>query len=161
MSMYCDTCMGIILPYQQDVKLNHTMNDTNRGTVSCRKVFVQRDYSEGTNVKFQTKFPQELDGLIDKQTFEHMITTLNSIYAEAEKMSGRTVCEGCLACLTAYLLYVCIDTHYEKCLKSIADFIEEQNERVWMPKGLLLTDPVERGLRVVEISILNEPSARS
>ncbi|XP_076363765.1 golgin subfamily A member 7-like isoform X2 [Tachypleus tridentatus] len=140
---------------------NYGMNDANRGPVSCRKVFIQRDYSEGTNVKFQTKFPQELEGLIDKQTFEHTLTTLNAIYAEAEKLSGRTICEGCFACLTAYLLYLCMETHYEKCLKRIAVFIEEQNECVWIPQGLLLTDPVERGLRVVEISILNEPSGRS
>lgn len=27
---------------------------------NCQKVFIQRDYSEGTMVKFQTRFPQEL-----------------------------------------------------------------------------------------------------
>lgn len=27
----------------------------------CLKVFVQRDYSEGTLVKFQTRFPTELE----------------------------------------------------------------------------------------------------
>lgn len=27
----------------------------------CLKVFVQRDYSEGTSVKFQTRFPPELE----------------------------------------------------------------------------------------------------
>ena len=30
----------------------------------CTKVFIQRDYSEGTAVRFQTKFPQELDGKV-------------------------------------------------------------------------------------------------
>lgn len=28
------------------------------------KVFVQRDYSEGTAVKFHTRLPSELDGLV-------------------------------------------------------------------------------------------------
>lgn len=27
---------------------------------NCLKVFIQRDYSEGTMVKFQTRFPTEL-----------------------------------------------------------------------------------------------------
>ena len=36
------------------------------------------------------------------------------MYLEAETLSGRTYCESCLACLTAYLSYICIDTHYEK-----------------------------------------------
>lgn len=30
----------------------------------CLKVFIQRDYSEGTLVKFQTRFPQELEGRV-------------------------------------------------------------------------------------------------
>lgn len=28
------------------------------------KVFVQRDYSDGTSVKFQTRFPAELEGRV-------------------------------------------------------------------------------------------------
>lgn len=84
-------------------------------------------------------------------------------------MNCSSCCEGCFACLTAYLLYCCTDTHYEKvwyenfkkfavahlfpfefqCLKKVAKFIVEQNERVYVPRGLLIIDPVERGLRVV------------
>lgn len=30
----------------------------------CLKVFIQRDYSEGTIVKFQTRFPSELEGRV-------------------------------------------------------------------------------------------------
>lgn len=30
----------------------------------CLKVFIQRDYSEGTVVKFQTRFPTELEGRV-------------------------------------------------------------------------------------------------
>lgn len=30
----------------------------------CLKVFIQRDYSEGTVVKFQTRFPPELEGRV-------------------------------------------------------------------------------------------------
>ena len=28
---------------------------------NCQKVFIQRDYSEGTMVKFQTRFPPDLE----------------------------------------------------------------------------------------------------
>lgn len=28
------------------------------------KVFIQRDYSDGTSVKFQTRFPPELEGRV-------------------------------------------------------------------------------------------------
>ncbi|UYV60387.1 GOLGA7 [Cordylochernes scorpioides] len=138
---------------------NHAIqNDPIQG---CRKVFIQRDYSEGTNVKFQLKFPPELEGLVEKQCFEDTITTMNNIYAEAEKVSGRTYCEGCFACITAYLIYLCMETHYEKCLKRLSAYLDEQNETIWLPRGLYITDPLQRGLRVVEISILNEPASRS
>lgn len=30
------------------------------------KVFVQRDYSDGTSVKFQTRFPAELEGRVSQ-----------------------------------------------------------------------------------------------
>lgn len=133
---------------------NHTMDDR----TNCLKVFVQRDYSEGTNVKFQSKLPPELEGRIDKATFENTISTLNGLYAEGEKASCSVFCESCLACFTAYLTYICMESHYEKNLKRIAAFIQEENENIYAPKGLMLVDPIERGLRVIEITVLNELS---
>ena len=35
-----------------------------------------------------------------------------------------------MACLTAYIIYFCAETHYEKCLKKVARFVVEQNEQV-------------------------------
>ncbi|KAL9694209.1 hypothetical protein quinque_013494 [Culex quinquefasciatus] len=121
------------------------------------KVFVQRDYSEGTSVKFQTRFPPELESRIDRHTFESTMNKLNEYFVEAEKGSCSTYCEGCLACITAYLIYICTETHYEKCLRKVSKYIAMQNERVYNPKGLQITDPVCRGLRVIEISILDRP----
>ncbi|KAF2368640.1 Golgin subfamily A member 7/ERF4 [Trinorchestia longiramus] len=124
----------------------------------CMKVFVQRDYSEGTSVKFQTKFPQELSGKIEPSVFEQTLNSINSMYAEAEQMSCGRYCEGCLGCVTAYLIFLCVETNYEQMMKKVTKYIAEQNERVWVPRGLFITNPVERGLRVIEISILNEPA---
>ncbi|XP_063239938.1 golgin subfamily A member 7 [Bacillus rossius redtenbacheri] len=149
--------------------MNHTSSSTPLEDMSsgraaggggqCLKVFVQRDYSEGTLVRFQTRFPPELEDRIERQAFEYTVNQLNAIYSEAEKAGFSTYCEGCLACLTAYLVYLCTETHYEKCLRKVARFVVEQNERVYAPRGLLITDPTERGLRVIEISVLNEPAA--
>jgi len=140
-------------------KQNTPLDDFSARGAPCapsHKVFIQRDYSEGTSVKFQTKFPPELEGKIEREKFEYTLNTLNEVYAEAEKMSCSSYCEGCFACLTAYLLYCCTDTHYEKCLKKVAKFIIEQNERVYVPRGLLIIDPVERGLRVIEICVFGD-----
>lgn len=87
--------------------------------------------------------------------------TLNNLYAEAEKLGGKSYLEGCLACLTGYTIFLCMETHYEKVLKKIATYIRDQNEKIYAPRGLLLTDPIERGLRVVEITIFEDRSINS
>lgn len=139
--------------------MGQKMDDLSRIPVShCPKVFIQRDYTNGTQMCFQTKFPSELEGKIDPATFQETVNTLNRMYLEAETLNGKTYCESCLACLTAYLSYICFDTHYEKMLKKIRHFIEEQNRNVYLPRQLMLIDPVERGLRVLEICILSDSS---
>ncbi|KPP63643.1 golgin subfamily A member 7-like [Scleropages formosus] len=127
----------------------HSLQDLRQQASIAAKVFVQRDYTTGTICQFQTKFPSELETRIDKQQFEETIRTLNNLYAEAEKLGGRSYLEGCLACVTAYTIFLCMETHYEKVLKKIAKYIQEQNDKIYAPRGLLLTDPIERGLRVV------------
>lgn len=85
-----------------------------------------------------------------------------------------------MACITAYLVYLCTETHYEKveknadmyavqsnltyfcliysqCIRKVSKYINQQNERIYNPKGLQITDPTYRGLRVIEISILDRP----
>lgn len=127
----------------------HNLQELRRSASLATKVFVQRDYSDGTICQFQTKFPPELDSRIERQLFEETVKTLNSFYAEAEKIGGSSYLEGCLACATAYFIFLCMETHYEKVLKKISRYIQEQNEKIFAPRGLLLTDPVERGMRVV------------
>ncbi|XP_058268582.1 golgin subfamily A member 7 [Hemibagrus wyckioides] len=139
----------------------HSLQDLRQQATVASKVFVQRDYTSGTICRFQTKFPTELETRIDKQQFEETIQTLNNLYAEAEKLGGKSYLEGCLACLTAYTIFLCMETHYEKVLKKIAKYIQEQNEKIYAPLGLLLTDPIERGLRVVEITIFEDRSIGS
>lgn len=51
---------------------------------------------------------------LDKQQFEETIQTLNNLYAEAEKLGGKSYLEGFLACMTAYTIFLCMETHYEK-----------------------------------------------
>lgn len=118
-----------------------------------KKVFIQRDYSHGTAVRFQTTFPPELEGYVDQECFNYLINNINSMYAQGEAMSGRAFCESCCACLSAYFMYLCIEPYYDKCARKVADFIEEQNDLRWKRRGLLVTDPLERGLRTIEITI--------
>lgn len=75
---------------------------------------------------------------------------------------------------------MCSETHYEKVsnpngpstnikkytlilisslqtLRKISKYIASQNERIYHPKGLQIIDPTYRGLRVIEITILDRP----
>ncbi|KAL7890020.1 hypothetical protein AOLI_G00022780 [Acnodon oligacanthus] len=137
----------------------HNLQDLRHTASLATKVFIQRDYSEGTVCKFQTKFPAELDSRIERTLFEDTIKTLNNYYAEAEKIGGRSYLEGCLACASAYIIFLCMETRYEKVLKKISTYILEQNEKIYAPRGLLITDPIERGMRVIEISIFEDRSS--
>ncbi|XP_026870567.2 golgin subfamily A member 7B [Electrophorus electricus] len=134
----------------------HNLQDLRHTATLATKVFIQRDYRDGTVCKFQTKFPEELDNRIERALFEDTIKTLNNYYAEAEKISGQSYLEGCLACASAYIIFLCMETRYEKVLRKISMYIQEQNEKIYAPRGLLITDPVERGMRVIEISIFDD-----
>uniref|UniRef100_A0A8C4Z8N5 Golgin subfamily A member 7 n=1 Tax=Gadus morhua TaxID=8049 RepID=A0A8C4Z8N5_GADMO len=92
----------------------HSLQDLGQQAAVAAKVFIQRDYTNGTVCQFQTKFPSELETRIDKTQFEETVRTLNNLYAEAEKLGGQSYLEGCLACLTAYTVFLCMETHYEK-----------------------------------------------
>ena len=88
-------------------------------TTLSRKVFVQRDFSEGRVVRFASRFPVVLEGKMDMQLSDFTINSLNRLYAEVEKVS--TYCEGCFGLPTAQITAV----------------VDQE--------GLLLTDPVLRG----------------
>ncbi|XP_029466591.1 golgin subfamily A member 7B-like [Rhinatrema bivittatum] len=135
----------------------HNLQELRRSASLATKVFIQRDYSDGTMCQFQTKFPPELDSRIERQLFEETVKNLNNYYVEAEKIGGSSYLEGCLACATAYFIFLCMETHYEKVLKKISKYIQEQNEKIYAPRGLLITDPVERGMRVVSFKCLSTP----
>ncbi|XP_028982772.1 golgin subfamily A member 7B isoform X4 [Betta splendens] len=139
----------------------HNLQELRHSASLVTKAFIQRDYSEGTVCRFQAKFPSELDNRIERTLLEETVKTLNGYYAEAEKVGGRSYLEGCLACATAYTVFFCMETRYEKVLRKISGFIQEQNEKIFAPRGLLLTDPIERGMRVLEISIFEDRASGS
>lgn len=146
---------------QLDQAINNRQDDKSQRAVQVltakyKKVFIQRDYSQGTGVRFQTSFPPDLEGYIDLESFSHLVTNVNKIYGEGESMSFRTFIESFCACLSAYSLYLCIQPYYNKCINRARDFIQEQNDLRWKRRGLLVTDPMDRGLRVIEITIFLE-----
>jgi hypothetical protein len=118
-----------------------------------RAVFVQRDYSNGVGVRFETKFPPELEGRIGREKFDHLIAALNQMFEKAETISAQSLLYNCLSCMTAYLMLGCVTDQYGQMMMKVRRFINQQNALVFSPRGLTVGDPLERGLRVLEIQI--------
>uniref|UniRef100_A0AAX7T750 Golgin subfamily A member 7 n=1 Tax=Astatotilapia calliptera TaxID=8154 RepID=A0AAX7T750_ASTCA len=116
----------------------HSLQDMRQQAAITAKVFIQRDYSSGTMCQFQTKFPSELENRIDKQQFEETVRALNNMYAEAEKLGSQSYIEGCLACLTAYTVFLCMETHYEKQLLGCAELqgLQHSVSGAHLPRGI-------------------------
>lgn len=51
---------------------------------------------------------------IDKELFEQSINQINAIFDDGQKVGPRSYAEGCLGCLSAYLIYSCMTTQYDK-----------------------------------------------
>lgn len=110
---------------------------------------MQRDYSKGMKLRFDTNLPKNLENYLSQDEFFLFIENLNEIYLDAEKLR---LCEGCIACLTAYLLYCCIETHKQKCMKRASELIVSQND-VWKDRGITVFDPMSKGFRILEIQV--------
>ena len=48
------------------------MFTTTLSQANCRKVFVHRDFTEGSEVRFATRIPVELEGKMDMQLFDQL-----------------------------------------------------------------------------------------
>ncbi|CAD5210165.1 unnamed protein product [Bursaphelenchus okinawaensis] len=126
---------------------------------NCHKLFVERDYSAGLDVRFQRSFPQNLEGIIDENSWYYLIDNINSMFKRAEAVNMGSIGETLVSFFTCYLIRLCTTTRYEKQLMMIRKFIDEQNKNVFLPVGLCVTDPIERGLRVLEITVLSSGGA--
>jgi len=133
-----------------------TVNVNGVQVAPLQRVFIQRDYRQGVAIRFMTDFPVELAERIDPNAFEYTIKELNNYFEDAEKFTCGTFCESCVGFFTANLYWLCRDSRYETALKRLSKFIAEQNQCVYLPNGLWITDPVSRGLRCIEISVVGE-----
>ncbi|NWH40003.1 GOGA7 protein, partial [Chloropsis hardwickii] len=127
------------------------------------KVFIQRDYSGGTRCQFQSKFPAELENRVRRGGPGPARGSRRARRTEPARRAGPHGPHGphgpapgrpwqapCPDMVVTPVLFPC------QVLKKIAKFIQEQNEKIYAPQGLLLTDPIERGLRVIEITIYED-----
>ncbi|KAI1727357.1 golgin subfamily A member 7/ERF4 family domain-containing protein [Ditylenchus destructor] len=122
---------------------------------SCRKIFVERDYSQGLAVRFIKDFPSSLEGIVSRDDWEETIETINAEFTVAEQVCLASVAETVLGLFSCYISRLFFPTRYQKQLDKVRRYIDVQNKRIFLPVGLCLLDPMERGLRIIEINILS------
>lgn len=132
-------------------------NENNNAAEAAKKVFVQRDYTHGTDCKYETTYPSQLEDVIARETFTDTVNKINELFGRSEELNCHNYTEGCLSCMTGYLLYFCIETKYAKEMKQISLFIQRQNDEIYHPRGVHIVEPMLRGLRCIELIIYPNP----
>ncbi|KAL7673278.1 hypothetical protein ACOME3_008144 [Neoechinorhynchus agilis] len=120
------------------------------------KFFIQRDFSEGVAVRFCEDYPNQLRGRVDADRFITVMRRINDYYEKAESISLQSFLENVFGCLTAYFIFMCIPTQYERFARKASDFIEDANKRLFHPNGVHMGDPMAKGLRCIEITLTND-----
>uniref|UniRef100_A0A914CB62 Ras modification protein ERF4 n=1 Tax=Acrobeloides nanus TaxID=290746 RepID=A0A914CB62_9BILA len=123
----------------------------------CKKVFIQRDYSKGLTVKFCADFPLEFEGKIDSNTWTSFINQLNELYLVADSVTPASIVETVVGFLSCYTSRLCFRPKWEEALERIEEMIQEHNQEVFVPRCLHVRNPIEKGFRVIEITLLDEP----
>uniref|UniRef100_A0A7E4VEQ5 Ras modification protein ERF4 n=1 Tax=Panagrellus redivivus TaxID=6233 RepID=A0A7E4VEQ5_PANRE len=121
---------------------------------SCQKVFVERDFRDGIGIRFKTDLPDGIRGLITESAYTSTIDNINTLFAEVEEVGTQSAAETFVSCATCYLNRFFAQSRYEKQLARIQAYIAEQNRLTFIPAGIVMTDPMQRGMRVLELSLL-------
>ncbi|KAL3095391.1 hypothetical protein niasHS_007490 [Heterodera schachtii] len=122
-----------------------------------RKIYIQRDYSQALVVKFSTEFPEELEHYIDRDIWLNFVTDLNQIYAEAEKLTAIAYLENILGLVTCHLSMLCFKSLWKRKLEEAQALLYETNQQNFVRNGVYVCNPLEKGFRVIEVVLLDEP----
>merc|ERR1712063_208699 len=137
--------MGELTYLTMEEKGNSHLNTT-LSLPSDLRLVVQRDYSQGLLTQWKDEFPEGLEQFgVTEEQFHYTIQHLNRMFKETEEYRFTTFLEASLACLSFYTLYICIPGQYQRGKRRIEQFIESQNNEVYLPNVQWL-NPYRNGL---------------
>eukprot|EP00039_Didymoeca_costata_P023554 m.7478 g.7478 ORF g.7478 m.7478 type:complete len:185 (-) comp3720_c0_seq2:101-655(-) len=117
------------------------------------RAFVTRTY-ERPYVQFSTDLPALLAGKIVPHDFKSVIARINTYFEAAESFTSEVGWTNLSWCLCGYFCALFYRSKYEMCMAQMSDFVEERNKKLFQPAGMKLINPLQRGLRIIEIEIL-------
>ncbi|EFA84050.1 diacylglycerol kinase protein DgkA [Heterostelium album PN500] len=107
-------------------------------------ISIERDYRDCIT-KFYRELPNELNGKVSQNEFEHTIDKINTWLEKAETIDGRNVLEECIGCLTFFTSYLWYKDKYTSSVEKISRFLQEQNDTVYYNKGISWVNPMNNG----------------
>lgn len=88
------------------------------------------------------------------EIFKETINKINTFFDAAEAHTSALYWRNFANCLVGYVADFCVANPYDAHLKAMSSYVTEQNASVFNPRGLMLVNPLDRGLRVIEITNL-------
>ncbi|KAI9281754.1 Golgin subfamily A member 7/ERF4 family-domain-containing protein [Umbelopsis sp. AD052] len=112
---------------------------------------IERDYSLGDGItKFSLEYPQELHGKISEEQLRYTVMTINDIMHSAERLSNN-VFDNIMEILTIYLWPIFFSTHYQRSVKRLMSFIDDENKNVYNKHGLSIANPIKSAFLFLEL----------
>ncbi|KAI3651667.1 hypothetical protein MP228_002970 [Amoeboaphelidium protococcarum] len=113
---------------------------------------VERDYSHGDIIQFRTsELSPELSEYIELSELIPVLNTLNSMYAQAERLNWPNILDCLLGCATFQIYSLLFQSPFEKRLDKIHSYIKEQNRTLFKSRKLMLIDPINDHFMMVFI----------
>ncbi|KAF9920994.1 hypothetical protein FBU30_009031 [Linnemannia zychae] len=117
-------------------------------------VRIDRDHNIGDEAtRFECEqFPEEFLGRITRAEFKGSVEGINRCMEVAEESLWNCF-DTILDCLSAYTAKHCCGTHYQRSIRKMEAFIEEENKRVYHPAQMHLRDPQKVGMIYLEFEL--------
>ncbi|KAI3636971.1 hypothetical protein MIR68_005238 [Amoeboaphelidium protococcarum] len=123
--------------------------------LASRMYTIERDHSHGDTIQFKTsELPPELSEFIELNELIPVLNTLNSMYAQAERLNQPNILDCLLGCATLQLYSLFFQSHFEKKLDKIHSYIDEQNRNLFRPRKLMLIDPINDHFIMLKIKVI-------
>mmetsp|Transcript_666 Transcript_666/g.1550 ORF Transcript_666/g.1550 Transcript_666/m.1550 type:complete len:135 (+) Transcript_666:357-761(+) len=121
---------------------------------SWEEVVVDRSYINGTLTQFIETFPDPLrkSGVTETE-FGETIRWINRLFLETETYSCFSFMESFAHCVSFYSLHLCYKNSYARAMKQLEQYLDDQNRRVYGPKGVEWQHPIKTGFLFISIRV--------
>ncbi|KAG0294235.1 hypothetical protein BGZ96_001538 [Linnemannia gamsii] len=117
-------------------------------------VRIDRDHNIGDEAtRFECEqFPEEMLGRVTRAEFKGSVEGINRCMEVAEESLWNCF-DTLLDCLSAYTAKHCCGTHYQRSIRKMEAFIQEENRRLYHPARMHLRDPQKVGMIYLEFEL--------